>query len=160
MLALAAVVGAAREAAVRNAALATCGKVRVEPNGVNAIPALVTAWLDARGADAERVRSTVADVSSTVVSNGGTVAEESWTDVTSFDADLATRLSTLLDNAPVLATGAGHDAGILAAAGIPSAMLFVRNPTGVSHSPAEFAEPDDCAAGVDALTAVLAELTG
>ena len=60
-------------------------------------------------------------------------------------------LAALLDDAPVLDTGAGHDAGILAAAGIPTAMLFVRNPTGVSHSPAEFAERDDCLAGVDAL---------
>jgi N-carbamoyl-L-amino-acid hydrolase len=36
-------------------------------------------------------------------------------------------------------------------------MLFVRNPTGVSHSPAEHAEPDDCSAGalarsIEALT--------
>jgi N-carbamoyl-L-amino-acid hydrolase len=58
-----------------------------------------------------------------------------------------------------LATGAGHDAGILSAAGVPTAMLFVRNPTGVSHSPAEFAERDDCLAGVAALTAVAQELT-
>ena len=61
---------------------------------------------------------------------------------------------------PLLATGAGHDAGILAAAGVPTAMLFVRNPTGVSHSPAEHAERDDCLAGVEALTAVAAELAG
>ena len=39
-------------------------------------------------------------------------------------------------------------------------MLFVRNPTGVSHSPAEHADRDDCLAGVDALATVLAELTG
>ena len=62
-----------------------------------------------------------------------------------------------LGDAPVLPTGAGHDAGILSAAGIPTAMLFVRNPTGVSHSPAEHAEPADCLAGVDALTRVLRE---
>ena len=62
----------------------------------------------------------------------------------------------LLD-APVLPTGAGHDAGVLSAH-VPTAMLFVRNPTGVSHSPAEFADDDDCAAGVDALTAVVEEL--
>nr|MBA2573623.1 M20/M25/M40 family metallo-hydrolase [Nocardioidaceae bacterium] len=43
-------------------------------------------------------------------------------------------------------------------AGIPSAMLFVRNPTGVSHSPAEHAEMSDCLAGVDALTRVLEEV--
>ena len=35
---------------------------------------------------------------------------------------------------PVLPTAAGHDAGILSAK-VPTAMLFVRNPTGVSHSP-------------------------
>ena len=39
-------------------------------------------------------------------------------------------------------------------------MLFVRNPTGVSHSPVEFAEMADCLAGVEALADVLAELTG
>jgi N-carbamoyl-L-amino-acid hydrolase len=37
-------------------------------------------------------------------------------------------------------------------------MLFVRNPTGVSHSPAEHAELADCEAGVHALAAVLEEL--
>ena len=37
-------------------------------------------------------------------------------------------------------------------------MLFVRNPTGVSHSPAEYADPNDCAAGVTALAAVLTAL--
>ena len=61
----------------------------------------------------------------------------------------------------VLATGAGHDAGILAAAGIPTAMLFVRNPTGVSHAPAEHADEADCLAGVDALRrALLGRLLG
>ena len=60
---------------------------------------------------------------------------------------------------PVLPTGAGHDAGILAAR-LPTAMLFVRNPSGVSHSPAEHAEPADCEAGVAALAAVLADLAG
>jgi N-carbamoyl-L-amino-acid hydrolase len=58
----------------------------------------------------------------------------------------------------VLPTGAGHDAGVFSDAGIPTAMLFVRNPTGVSHSPAEYAEQDDCLAGVDALAAVLKDL--
>jgi beta-ureidopropionase / N-carbamoyl-L-amino-acid hydrolase len=60
---------------------------------------------------------------------------------------------------PVLSTGAGHDAGILAAR-LPTAMLFVRNPTGVSHSPAEHADLPDCLAGVEALAAILADLAG
>jgi N-carbamoyl-L-amino-acid hydrolase len=61
---------------------------------------------------------------------------------------------------PVLATGAGHDAGVLAQAGIPSAMLFVRNPTGISHAPDEHAEPADCEQGAAALAGVLADLCG
>jgi len=59
---------------------------------------------------------------------------------------------------PALATGAGHDAGILAGAGIPAAMLFVRNLTGISHSPEEHAEQADCEAGVRALANVLEDL--
>ncbi len=51
----------------------------------------------------------------------------------------------------------GHDAGVLSAH-IPTAMLFVRNPTGVSHSPAELAEDADCEAGIEALTTVVREL--
>jgi len=158
MLAFAEVVLAAREAATKHDAVATCGKVRVEPNGVNAIPSLVTGWLDARGDDEDRVRAVVAELTALVEKRRGTVTEESWTGITPFPTDLAARLSTLLDDAPVLATGAGHDAGILSAVGIPAAMLFVRNPTGVSHSPAEYAERDDCLAGVQALTAVAEEL--
>ena len=68
-------------------------------------------------------------------------------------------MAGVLPDAPQLGTGAGHDAGILSSAGIPAVMIFVRNPTGVSHSPAEHAERDDCLAGVDALAEVLAELT-
>jgi N-carbamoyl-L-amino-acid hydrolase len=155
MLVLAEVITAARRSAQAHGAVATVGKVRVEPNGVNAIPSLVQAWLDARGADADRVRQVVADVSA---SAGTAAVEESFTDRTEFTPDLTARLAALLDDAPVLATGAGHDAGILAGAGIPTAMLFVRNPTGVSHSPAEHAELDDCLAGVDALVRVVREL--
>ena len=154
MLALAAVVLEARASAGRHDALATVGKVRVEPNGVNAIPSAVTAWLDARGPAEDAVRALVADVGSAA---GTAPVEESWTPDTRFDPQLRDRLATLLA-APVLPTGAGHDAGILAAAGIPTAMLFVRNPTGVSHSPAEHAEPADCSAGVAALARAIEAL--
>jgi N-carbamoyl-L-amino-acid hydrolase len=153
MLAYARLVLAARAAASRHGALATCGKVRVVPNGVNAIASHVTAWIDARAPRAESVRAVIADLAEL-----SAVTEESWTDETTFDPALRTRIAAVLDGPPMLATGAGHDAGILAGAGIASAMLFVRNPTGVSHSPAEFATRDDCLAGVEALTTVLEEL--
>ena len=91
-------------------------------------------------------------------SAGVPTVEESWTDVTTFDGPLTARLTNVLGGVPQLPTGAGHDAGILANAGIATGMLFVRNPTGVSHSPAEFAEESDCLAGVAALAAVAAGL--
>ncbi|CAN5861500.1 allantoate amidohydrolase [soil metagenome] len=160
MLGLATAVQAARVAAERHDAVATIGKLRVEPGGVNAIPSAVTAWLDARGPVPDDVRAVVADVGAAA---GVAPTEESWSPATRFDTALRDRLATLLAGpdgtpAPVLATGAGHDAGILSAAGIPTAMLFVRNPTGVSHSPAEHAEADDCLAGVAALARVVEEL--
>ena len=147
MLRLAAAIVAARTSAERHGTVATVGKVRVAPNGVNAIPSAVTAWLDARGADEDDVRAVVAEVAAAA---GIEAAEESWTASTDFEPALRDRLAALLD-APVLPTGAGHDAGILSTAGIPTAMLFIRNPTGVSHSPAETAEEADCLAGVEAL---------
>ncbi|MGZ4748251.1 MAG: allantoate amidohydrolase [Oryzihumus sp.] len=155
MLSLAAAITAARDAASGQGCVATVGKVRVEPNGVNAIPSHVTAWLDARGPAEPGVRAVVEEVAERA---GVRPVEESWTGPTPFDPALAARLAALLGDAPVLATGAGHDAGILASAGVPTAMLFVRNPTGVSHSPAEHAEHADCLAGVEALTAVAREL--
>ena len=86
------------------------------------------------------------------------VRQESYTPVVRFDEGLRDRIAGVLAAAgipaPVLPTGAGHDAGVLAAR-LPTAMLFVRNPTGVSHSPAEHADLADCEAGVRALALVL-----
>jgi N-carbamoyl-L-amino-acid hydrolase len=167
VLDLATTVLAARAAAKAQGCVATVGKVQVEPNGVNAIASRVTAWLDARGPDEAGVRAVVDAVAaqSGNVRSGerdsypaARLVEESWTPETVLDRPLAQRLSAVLDGAPLLATGAGHDAGILATAGLSTAMLFVRNPTGISHSPAEFAERDDCHRGVEALTAVTQEL--
>jgi len=156
MLDLARTVLTAREAAEVHGCVATVGKVRVEPNGVNAIPSRVTAWLDARGPGETEVRAVVEAVGR---QSGGTAVEESWTPETVFDIPLAQRLSELLDDAPMLGTSAGHDAGVLATAGVSTAMLFVRNPTGISHSPAEFAEREDCHRGVEALTRVIEDLS-
>jgi N-carbamoyl-L-amino-acid hydrolase len=64
---------------------------------------------------------------------------------------------------PVLAlpSGAGHDAGILATAGIPSGMLFVRSLNGgVSHHADELSSAEDIALAVDALTGALRRLAG
>ena len=160
MVSFAELVLAVRDAAEKHGGVATCGKVSVAPNGVNAIASQITAWLDARHADPDGAQRIVADVEATAERLGGRLHEESWTQATGFDPELAGELSGLLGDAPVLDTGAGHDAGVLANAGVRTAMLFVRNPTGISHSPAEFAEPEDCLAGVAALAKVVEELAG
>lgn len=85
------------------------------------------------------------------------VERESYSPAVVFDEALRDRLAAVLGGVPVLPTGAGHDAGILSAH-VPSAMLFVRNHTGVSHSPSEHADEEDCVAGVQALATVLEEL--
>ena len=169
MLPYAATALAARQAAEQNAAVATFGKVIVEPNGTNAVPSAVRAWLDARAPDEATVEDTVTTVRSASESfceqHGVTlsVRQESFTPLVRFDEALRDRIAATLAaagfSAPTLPTGAGHDAGVLAAR-VPTAMLFVRNPTGISHSPAEHADLADCEAGVRALAAVLEDLAG
>ncbi|MFB9850136.1 allantoate amidohydrolase [Micromonospora andamanensis] len=155
------VLAANKEARLRDAH-ATVGRVVVEPNATNAVPSRVTGWLDARAAEPDTLDGLVEAVRVKAGERARrdgtevTLTEESATPLVAFDGGLADRLARLLA-APVLPTGAGHDAGVLAAH-VPTAMLFVRNPTGVSHSPAESATDADCAAGVVALARVLAEL--
>lgn len=165
MLSYAATVLAAREQARLAGALATFGKISVEPNGVNAIPSLVRGWLDARAAGQDTLDTVVTGIERAAAERAARdgvdldVVRESFTPVVEFQHALRDELGALLGKraerpVPVLGTGAGHDAGILSAT-VPTAMLFVRNPTGVSHSPAEAATEDDCVAGVTALADVL-----
>ncbi len=165
MLSYAATVLAAREQARLAGALATFGKISVEPNGVNAIPSLVRGWLDARAAGQDTLDTVITGIERAAAERAARdgvdldVVRESFTPVVEFQHALRDELGALLGKqgerpVPVLGTGAGHDAGILSAT-VPTAMLFVRNPTGVSHSPAEKAAEDDCVAGVTALADVL-----
>ncbi|MEV0442255.1 allantoate amidohydrolase [Streptomyces spectabilis] len=165
MLSYAETVLAARREAELAGAVATFGKISVEPNGVNAIPSLVRGWLDSRAADQDTLDTVVTAVEKAAREYADrhgvdlAVVRESFTPVIEFEHALRDELGAILRGrtgreVPVLGTGAGHDAGILSAS-VPTAMLFVRNPTGVSHSPAEHAAEDDCVAGVRALADVL-----
>lgn len=166
MLTLAMTVLAANKAARLAEERATIGRIEVVPNGTNAVPSRVTAWLDARASSAASLEALVERITTQArerADRDGTslaVTAESVSGAVDFDPALAHALATghAGSDWPVLPTQAGHDAGILAAAGIPTAMLFVRNPTGVSHSPAEHAEVPDCLAGVDALAESLTRL--
>jgi beta-ureidopropionase / N-carbamoyl-L-amino-acid hydrolase len=158
---------AAREQAAAHGAVATMSKVIAEPGGTNGINSAVHAWLDARAADEETLDRTAAAILAAAEKAAAghgvtlTVRQESYTPLVRFDQNLRDRIVRVLNadglTAPVLGTGAGHDAGVLAAR-LPTAMLFVRNPTGISHSPAEQAHLADCETGVRALAAVLADL--
>jgi N-carbamoyl-L-amino-acid hydrolase len=160
MLAYAMTVLAANKQARRSGQRATFGRVLVEPNSTNAIPSRVSAWLDARASSTEGLLALVADVERLAVDRAArdatdlVVTPESVTTEVAFDPGLTARIAET-PGWPAIPTAAGHDAGVLAAAGIPSAMIFVRNPTGVSHSPLESCEMADCLTGVDALAATL-----
>lgn len=171
MLPFAHTILAARALAERHGARATVAKGLITPNGTNAIPSLVSAWLDARAADSGTLESVVEGVREAADraarDHGVTLAmsAESTTPLVEFSHDLRDRLAGIVGAraaesagpVPVLPTGAGHDAGVLSAH-VPTAMLYVRNPTGISHSPQEWARPGDRHAGVLALADVLADL--
>ena len=147
-------------AATDATAVATVGRTLIHPGGTNVIASAMSFWLDIRHEDdavveqvleaiTARARDHAADTGVRVE-----VSQESYSPTTRFTAALNDRLRAVLPTAPMLPSGAGHDAGILAPH-VPSAMLYVRNPTGVSHAPEEACEDDDARAGVDALVAVL-----
>ena len=171
MLPFAHTILAARALAERHDARATVAKSLITPNGTNAIPSLVSAWLDARAADQATLAAVVEGVreaAERAARDHGvthTMAAESTTPLVEFSYDLRDRLAAIVGTraaesagpVPVLPTGAGHDAGVLSAH-VPTAMLYVRNPTGVSHSPQARARPEDSHAGVLALADVLQDL--
>ena len=120
--------------------------LEVEPGAVNVVPARVTLSVEARAAEprrARRARSTAIGFEPTYL------AEPAAMSGAPFAA-----LARPLPDAPRLVSGAGHDAVILAAAGVPTGMLFVRSLNGgISHSPDELSSPEDIALAVEALAA-------
>ena len=135
-------------------AVATVGSLTVEPGGINVIPGRVTFTIDARAPDDERLERLIGELGldgSRAVQPtplGGAPAD-------ALAAAFEARGLPLVE----LASGAGHDAGVLARAAVPSVMLFVRAQNGgVSHSPDEHSTPEDVALAVDVLTDALDRL--
>ena len=136
-------------------AVATVGRLQVDPGAVNVIPERVTLSVDARAPDAERLaRLTGAlELEPDFTLEPVTLAREPR-------AALEAALAELGLPAPELPSGAGHDAAVLALAGVPTGMLFVRSLNGgVSHSPDELSSADDISLAVDVLTGALSKLT-
>ena len=164
MVAAAQIILAVQKAAAGlDGARATVGRISPVPGGTNVIASRVDLWLDARHPDDSAALQLVESIhgkAQKIAAFEGcrlTLTRESWTGAVPFDSGLRRSMELALPGAPVLAAGAGHDAGILAGQ-VPSGMLFVRNPTGISHSPEEYVEPDDAEAGAVALADVLESL--
>jgi allantoate deiminase len=136
-------------------AVATVGRLELEPGGSNVIPSRVWISLDLRAPDAERLDALLDAIG---------YDPGPRTEPVQFSGSAREALRDAVDARGLreveLPSGAGHDAGILASAGVDAAMLFVRSLNdGVSHSPDELSSDDDVALGVDVLADALERLT-
>jgi acetylornithine deacetylase/succinyl-diaminopimelate desuccinylase-like protein len=135
-------------------AVATVGRLSVEPSGTNVVPGFVGLTVDVRAPDGDRLDRLAAalEIEEPIRTEPALMSEE-------IRAALRAELERLGVPVLELPSGAGHDAGILAAGGVPSGMLFVRSLNGgISHNPAELSSPEDIALAVDALTGTLGRL--
>jgi allantoate deiminase len=135
-------------------AVATVGRLTVEPGFGNVIPGRVTLSVDARAPDADRFARLIEALG---LEPGYRVEPANMSDLvrTALRAELDRRGLPVVE----LPSGAGHDAGILAARGTPAGMLFVRSLNGgASHSPEELSSDEDVALTLDVLTETLRSL--
>jgi allantoate deiminase len=132
----------------------TVGELEADPGLINAIAAQVRLSLDIRGPDDDRFQGVARDIGAFA-----TVAAERrgmTADVTPRQTLAATRLDPGVvaaleeaaaatgEPAMTMHSGAAHDT-MCVAARVPSAMVFVPCRDGISHHPAEHAEPADAA---------------
>jgi acetylornithine deacetylase/succinyl-diaminopimelate desuccinylase-like protein len=135
-------------------AVATVGTVAIEPGAVNVIPSRVTMSVDARAPDEERCRR-LAEAIGFEPTYRTAPAETDPRLRDLLRAELELRRLPVVE----LVSGAGHDAAVLAAASVPSAMLFVRSLNGgVSHSPDELSSKEDVELAIAVLAGALGRL--
>jgi acetylornithine deacetylase/succinyl-diaminopimelate desuccinylase-like protein len=133
-------------------AVATVGRLDVEPGAANVVPSHVRLTVDARAPDQERLDRLVGALG---LEDAHYVIPPVQLSPAVLRAELEDRGLPLVE----LASGAGHDAGPLAAAGVESSMLFVRSLNGgASHSPEEHSSEEDVAVALDVLTGALRRL--
>lgn len=137
--------------------VATVGKVEASPGAGNVIAGQVTASLDVRHAS-DGARNVAVEALTAAAHAAGAKRYVQVTAQTQFDqpaVPLDLHLTDVLHNAATRAgfpcrrmtSGAGHDAMILAPT-IPSTMLFLRSPEGLSHHPDESVLPQDVEAAL------------
>lgn len=135
-------------------AVATVGRLDVHPGAINVIPDRVTVSVDARAPDAGSLQRLVEGLGLEPSYRVEPVAMAPSVRGVLRAALEARRLAVV-----ELVSGAGHDAGILAAAGVESGMLFVRSGNGgISHHPEEFTSDDDVLLAIDVLSEALTRI--
>jgi acetylornithine deacetylase/succinyl-diaminopimelate desuccinylase-like protein len=132
--------------------VATVGQLEVEPGAANVVPERVRLLVDARAPDQERLDELVAALG---LEDANYVIPPVQLSPAVLREEVERRGLPVVE----LPSGAGHDAGVLAAAGVESSMLFVRSLNGgASHSPEEHSSDEDIALAVEVLTAALRRL--
>jgi allantoate deiminase len=126
--------------------VATVGRITIEPNATNVIPGTAQVSLDVRhtndSARVAAVEEILAKASSIVKRRGTTLEQTPLLDqpAVSMDEQLTAFLTNAIESAgfplKTMPSGAGHDAMVMASS-MPTAMLFLRSPGGISHHPSE-----------------------
>ena len=148
-----------RTAVAHDGAVATVGRITPWPGGTNVIPGRCSGTLDVRALN----NATRDAVVQALVEEFPDIAIEhkSTDDAAIFDPSLIADLHAAANDLGVssmdLPSYAGHDAGTLALAGVPSVMLFTRSPNGISHNPVEHSDESVCLDAVAVLAAALAQ---
>ncbi|MFD2875791.1 Zn-dependent hydrolase [Paenibacillus rhizoplanae] len=147
--------------------VATTGRLEVYPGTSNVIPGEVQFTLDIRHSEAgvlERFCAAVLAEFAELGRRRGLTLEVQpllETAPAPMDQELRGALEEicLRQEKPYLSmvSGAGHDAQLFAPR-CPAAMIFVPSRGGISHSPGEYTSPEDLAAGLEVLTAILYRL--
>jgi allantoate deiminase len=137
--------------------IATVGKIDVEPNAANVIAGVARVSLDVRHADdASRkaaVESLVAQAQSIADKRGLTlqIARQMDQPAVPMDERLTAYLADAIAAAglpeKLMTSGAGHDAMVMAAR-VPTTILFLRSPGGISHHPNESVLEEDVEAAL------------
>jgi allantoate deiminase len=143
-------------------AVATVGSLRASPGAQNVIADEVELTVDLRAPEVETLDLLHSALERSVAETAGTLGCDGRLErtVEAPPVTLAPELRRVLADGVAetglavveLASGAGHDAAVLAAAGVPTAMLFVRSlADGISHDPAERCAPQDIGAAIEVL---------
>lgn len=139
-------------AAAVEGAVATVGQIEVEPGAANVVPERARVTVDARAPDQARLDHLVVELG---LDDAHYVIPPVQLQPELVRDEVERRGLPVVE----LPSGAGHDAGVLAAAGVESSMLFVRSLNGgASHSPEEHSSDEDIDLALEVLTAVLQRL--